>query len=221
MLNYLFVHGGNVSTNTWNQLTEKNDYPPGQQLGGKVWNSIIPLLHQQGHKTFTLTLKDEHDYSLSDHIDQVCQLIMDNKLEKVILVGHSYGGMVITGAASHLADKIALLVYIDAALPEPGQSLVEILNAAKYDPARVLGGSPKAYREKLQFDPDNLRSLAKAYILCTKSEFSAVTDIAKQKIINSKENWLYKELASSHIPMATMPNELAQLLVDFGKQLEN
>jgi hypothetical protein len=39
---FVFVHGGNMSTDTWNKLARRDDYPPGGKLGGKVWNTVIP-----------------------------------------------------------------------------------------------------------------------------------------------------------------------------------
>ena len=60
------------------------------------------------------------------HIDDVVQLIKYWDLEDVILVGHSYGGMVITGIADRATDRIGKIVYLDAANPRNGQSLVDV-----------------------------------------------------------------------------------------------
>lgn len=68
-------------------------------------------------------------HTLQDHIREVCNLITDKDLEKVILVGHSYAGMVITGVASTLPEKLSHLIYVDTAVPESEQSLFDILNA--------------------------------------------------------------------------------------------
>jgi pimeloyl-ACP methyl ester carboxylesterase len=63
---------------------------------------------------------------LDTHITDVVQLLFYEDLRDVILVGHSYGGMVITGVADRAADRIGQLVYLDAANPRNGQSLVDV-----------------------------------------------------------------------------------------------
>ncbi len=125
--------------------------------------------------------------------------------------------MVITGVAANMPERIRRLVYIDAAVPDPGQSLYDILNLGLSDTSSgrpLLPEPAPPYVEKLEFDPVKLQSLQKTYILCTKSEFLAVTRIAKEKIAAEKEGWTYLELPSSHVPMADMPDEFYNLLLD-------
>ncbi|MBN2479503.1 MAG: alpha/beta hydrolase [Parachlamydiales bacterium] len=215
MADYVLVHGGNLSTDTWNKLAKRNDYPSGEYLGGKVWDKVIAPLRKNSHRVFAPTLLDENNYDLSDHIEQICGLIKEHKLKDVILIGASYGGMVITGVAVKIKEKIALLVYLDAAFPDPGQSLFNILSSAKYDPKIVLEGFPKAYTEKLYYDPQKIESLSKVYIQCTESSFLSVTKLVKQKI-SKKKNWQFFELPTSHIPQATMSDKLIELFLYFG-----
>ena len=217
MANYVLVHGGNMSADTWNKLANRNDFPAGTYLGGKIWDNIIPSLKAQNHHVFSLTLKDASNYNLSVHVEQVCTLITKHDLKDIILVGHSYGGMIITGVADKMADRIRRLVYLDAALPEPGQSLSDILALAGLDPIAVVEGSHKAYVEKIQFDPQKIKSLSKTYILCTESEFACVTNLAKQKIAADSTEWSYIELPTSHVPMASMPDQFTQLLLEVGQ----
>ena len=213
--NYVLVHGGNLSTDTWNNLTKRNDYPPGGHMGGKIWDKTVAALKENSHQVFAPTLLDEHNFNLSDHIDQICELIAKHKLKNIILVGASYGGMVITGVANKIPNKISLLVYLDATLPDSGQSLFDILTDAKYDPKIVLEGCPKAYTEKIYYDPKKIEPLSKIYIQCTESSFLSVTKLVKQKI-SSKKNWQFFEFSTSHIPQATMPDKLIELLLSFG-----
>lgn len=215
MADYVLVHGGNMPTDAWNQLTKTNDYPPGGLLGGKIWDKASLALKAKGHRVFAPTLLDEHNFSLTDHIEQISTIIIEHKLKNVIFVGASYGGMVITGVADKLRDKIGLLVYLDAAYPNPGQSLFDVLTFANYEPKVVLEGFPKAYTEKLYFDPKKIKSLSKIYIQCTESSFLSVTKLVKQKIFKEK-NWQIFELPTSHIPQATMPDKLIELLLSFG-----
>ena len=217
MANYVLVQGGNMSTDTWNRLAKRNDYPPGGYLGSRYWDGTVSALTAQHHRVFAPALTDEHSSNLTGHIEQICSLITENDLNDVILVGHSYGGMVITGVADKLGDRIRRLVYIDAALPDPGQSLYDILNLGLFTKSffRAVLPEPVApYVEKLQFNPAKIQALPKTYILCTRSEFIDVTSIVKQKITTAQQGWTYIELPSSHVPMADMPDELYQLLMD-------
>jgi len=139
-------------------------------------------------------------------------------LQKVILVGHSYGGLVITGVAHQMPDRIQHLVYLDSAIPEPGQSLIEILNMVycSEDYAVVLPEPSPPYVEKLQYDPRRIENINKIYIRCTNSEFIDVTRLYKGKFEDEKGEWAYFEIPSSHIPMADLPEPFYKLLLDIG-----
>lgn len=194
-------------------------HTPDGTMGGRIWDPVVPELLAQHHQVFAPTLKDEHSTNLTGHIEQVCSIIAGNNLRDIILVGHSYGGMIITGVAAGMADRIRHLVYIDAAVPDPGQSLFDIIVSSGCDPLSFAGLEPAApYIEKLQFDAEKIKPLPKTYVLCTKSEFKSVTDSAKQKISAAKNEWYFVELPTSHVPMASMPEEIAQLLLDAAKK---
>jgi pimeloyl-ACP methyl ester carboxylesterase len=107
--------------------------------GGWCWQRVAPALVRAGHRVHALTLtgvgERSHQLSpsinLDTHIADVLSLIATEELSAPILVGHSYGGMVITGVADRLMAaheatpenaKIAKLVYVDAILPLPGES---------------------------------------------------------------------------------------------------
>ena len=175
-----------------------------------------------GHTTtdvFAPTLKDEYSSTLTEHIEQIGALIAENDLKDVILVGHSYGGMIITGVAAKMADRITRLVYVDAALPDPGQSLFDVIVSGGGDPLSVAGLEPAApYVEKLQFDAGKVKPLPKTYILCTESEFASVTHVAKKKIEAAGKEWAYFELPTSHVPMASMPEQFYQLLLETAEE---
>jgi len=214
---YVLIHGGNISTDTWNRLTKRNDYPSGGHLGNKYWDGTVAALRAHHHRVFAPELKDENICNLTGHIEQISTLIKKNDLGHIILTGHSYGGMVITGVADKMVDRIGRLVYVDAALPDPGQSLFDLLylglsSASCEKP--FLPEMAAAYMEKLQFDPEKLKPLPKTYLRCTNSEFKDVTRLAEQKITSEKHGWTYVELPSSHVPMADMPDAFYQLMLD-------
>ena len=114
MATYVLVHGGGH--------------------GGWCYQRVARLLRSAGHEVYTPTLtglgERSHllspDIDLDLHIRDVVAVLHYEDLDDVILVGHSYGGMVITGVADRAADRIGRVVYLDAANPENGQSLVDV-----------------------------------------------------------------------------------------------
>lgn len=101
--------------------------------GGWCWGPVATRLRAAGHAVYapTLTGLGERRHlisagiTLDTHIEDVVSLLFHDDLENVILVGHSYGGMVITGAADRSAERVSRLVYLDAAIPADGEALVD------------------------------------------------------------------------------------------------
>tara|TARA_B100000315_G_C14576903_1_gene588359 strand:- start:1181 stop:1894 length:714 start_codon:yes stop_codon:yes gene_type:complete len=99
--------------------------------GGWVWRKVAAPLRAKGHRVFTPTLtglgERAHlaslDVNLDTHIQDVIGLLEAEELTDVVLVGHSYAGVVITGVADKAAGRLSGLVYIDAFVPESGFSL--------------------------------------------------------------------------------------------------
>jgi pimeloyl-ACP methyl ester carboxylesterase len=131
MSTYVLVHGG--------------------AHGGWCYSRVAPILRAAGHEVFapTLTGLGERAHLLSPEIDldthirDVVAVLHYEDLRDVILVGHSYGGMVITGVADRAPDRIGHLVYLDAATPVNGESLAELaapLMAAARSRGRVVDG---------------------------------------------------------------------------------
>lgn len=131
MATYVLVHGG--------------------AHGGWCYQPVAALLRQAGHEVYTPTLTGlgERSHLLSPeidlelHIKDVTAVLEYEDLHDVYLVGHSYGGMVITGSADHSPDRVGNLVYLDAAVPSDGQSLADVspgqMRAAR-DAGRVVDG---------------------------------------------------------------------------------
>lgn len=114
MANYVLVHGAWGGAHTYGDVPER--------------------LRSAGHQVINCTLRglgtrqDElhPGITLSDHVDDVCQQVEQADFDRFILVGHSYGGMVITGIASRLGKRIDAICYIDAFWPDDDQSLWDI-----------------------------------------------------------------------------------------------
>lgn len=107
---------------------------PGGGHGGWCYQKVARMLRAEGHEVHALTLSGLAERShqlnpgidLHTHIQDVIGTLFYEDLRDVILVGHSYGGMVITGAADGAADRVSKVVYLDAANPVDGQSLVDV-----------------------------------------------------------------------------------------------
>ena len=99
--------------------------------GGWCWQRVAPLLRAAGHDVFTPTLTGlgerahllSPDVGLETHVTDVTALLACEDLAEVILVGHSYGGVVITGVADRALSRVGQLVFLDAAIPQNGESL--------------------------------------------------------------------------------------------------
>lgn len=102
--------------------------------GGWCYKLVARLLAAAGHEVHAPTLTGladrahllRPDTGLDTHIDDITQLLEFQDLSDVILVGHSYGGMVITGTADRARERIANLVYLDAAIPRDGEALLDV-----------------------------------------------------------------------------------------------
>lgn len=102
--------------------------------GGWCYQPVAKLLRAKGHEVYapSLTGLADREHLMSPGIDldmqitDIVKLLQYEDLKDVILVGHSYGGMVITGVADRATDRVGHIVYLDAAMPQNGQSLVDV-----------------------------------------------------------------------------------------------
>jgi len=103
--------------------------------GGWCYRPVAQLLRKAGHQVYTPTLTGlgERSHLMSPavnvdtHVQDIVNVFRWEELSDVVLAGHSYGGMVITGVADKVADKIRSLVYLDAFVPANGQSVFDFL----------------------------------------------------------------------------------------------
>ncbi|WP_437672637.1 alpha/beta fold hydrolase [Sorangium sp. So ce131] len=103
--------------------------------GAWCYKRVAAPLRARGHEVYTPTLTGLADRShlldgtvnVSTHIADIANLLRWEELTDVVLCGHSYGGMVITGVAGLVPDRIRSMVYVDAYLPEEGQNMLDMV----------------------------------------------------------------------------------------------
>ena len=113
--------------------------------GGWCWRRVVDLLEGQGHKVFAPTLtglcEKSHllskDITLRTHVDDIVNLVTWEGLKDICLVGHSYGGMPISVAAEALEGRIASFVFLDAFVPENGETPLDLVPPARADEIRA------------------------------------------------------------------------------------
>lgn len=216
----------------------------GSWHGGWCWSRVAALLREKGHFVFTPTLtgmgERKHlltaSVNMDTHITDIKELILAEELHDVVLVGHSYGGLIIAGVADQLPQRISRLVFLDVPILENGQTLLGILPQELQDitlklvkelgsgigippiPAtdaewvnRRLTLHPLASQQQ-PFRLTNVlgNGIFKTFISCTDPILFIMHDtIAKVK---NDPDWEYLELATGHEAMITEPVKLAELL---------
>ena len=121
----------------------------GATAGGWEWKSTGKFLTDDGHTVYRATLTglgermhlNSTDVDLQTHINDVVNLILFEDLHDVVLTGHSYGGMVITGVIDRIPERIRHVVYLDAAVPDDGMSIWDLFGGnGPQDPERFKDG---------------------------------------------------------------------------------
>lgn len=113
--------------------------------GGWCWVRVADRLRKAGHTVFTPTLtglgERSHllraDIDLTTHVTDVINVIKWEGLKDIVLCGHSYGGMVISGVADQMADAIRSIIFLDAFVPKNGEAAQDLTSAAVVEMARA------------------------------------------------------------------------------------
>jgi len=104
---------------------------PGAWTGGWVWEPTAAVLRSQGHQVLTPTLpgltagEDHTGISLQTHVDTITELVSRADRGPVVLVGHSYSGLIVGQVADRLSERVAHTVFVEAFLPHNGRSLLD------------------------------------------------------------------------------------------------
>ncbi len=113
--------------------------------GGWCWRRVSDRLERQGHKVFTPTLTGLGERShllraginVSTHITDVANVLKWEGLSDVVLCGHSYGGLVVSGVAEQMGPAIGSIVFLDAFVPENGDSMAALTSQAVRDNLKI------------------------------------------------------------------------------------
>lgn len=108
---------------------------PGSHHGGWYFAPLLPALRAAGHRVFPLTPTGVGDrrhltngaINLDTHVQDLVNLVEMENVDNAVLVGHSYGGMVITGGSSRLPGRVRAMVHLDGLLPQDGQRAWDLI----------------------------------------------------------------------------------------------
>jgi len=218
--------------------------------GSWMWARLAGILRAAGHEVFTPSLTGIGERShlaspkidLATHLADVLNVFKYEGLSEAILVGHSYGGMVITGVADQAADRIRALVYLDAFVPKDGEALVDLLSPEGR--AAILSGKgwkvpPRAPQMQGMSDPRELAWIegrrdfqprktftqplaltgrhlevpTRVYVFSSGYAPSSFAGFAEQA--RADTGWRYHELPTHHYPQISMPQETSEILLRY------
>ena len=215
----------------------------GSFQGGWIWKTVGNALIDAGHRVYRPTLEGSAErrlhlrasLTLADHGAELADLLFFEDLSEVVLVGTSIGGMVIAEAAWRVPNRVKRLIFIDALLPLPGESVATINGRPPYDqakivygsgaeatfgdlPAEVQGWARERYTPQLAAptdDPVDLRefwsrSWQVDVLCCTRSPLPPE---AHQRRAAERLHGSYSELDAGHYPMLSHPTELTEYLL--------
>jgi pimeloyl-ACP methyl ester carboxylesterase len=219
--------------------------------GGWCWRRVADLLQKQGHKVFapTLTGLGERAHllgpgiGLSTHIADVVNVFKYERLADVVLCGHSYGGMVISGVAEQVQPAIRSIVFLDAFMPENGEAIIDLTSAAVQEALRgarekgALGIPPRPAAAFGVNEKDRawVDAMCGPQPIATFSDPIALTGarerIGKKAYIRARSyenpgfdralartsgdpSWRVYEVPSGHDVMVDMPERLTEILLE-------
>jgi pimeloyl-ACP methyl ester carboxylesterase len=214
----------------------------GATAGGWEWKSTGKFLTDDGHTVYRATLtglgEREHlnspDVDLQTHINDVVNLILYEDLHDVVLTGHSYGGMVITGVIDRIPERIRHVIYLDAAVPDDGMSLWELFGSnGPQDPERFKDGfmqvpwvkpgtppphsvkhSVKCFSQPVSYKNPAALKLPVTYVAFIPKDKSAEerakTDKSWQRA--AARGWTIKTFPGTHVAMVEDPRGVATLI---------
>ena len=209
--------------------------------GSWAFRKVEALLREKGFNVYRpqLTGLGERvhlarpDIGLSTHIDDVVNTILFEDLHDVILMGHSYGGMVITGVADRVPDRIRRLVYVDAFVPNDGESVMSFGRARvdwlkpmikgdfivppwvkpKQPPPHDVPQPLKTFTEPIALKNKAALKLPATYILTVEAGKEAKDDDFWPHAQRARERgWPVLQLTADHNAQWSAPEALVEML---------
>lgn len=209
--------------------------------GGWEYKKIDSLLTAQGHKVYhpTMTGLGERvhlanpDINLTTHINDIVNVFRFDDLHDVILVGHSYGGMVISGVAEQVPDRIKQLIYLDAFVPNNGESLFMTMGPngdamtkphtkdgfvnyffgpTKPTPPTDVPQPLKTFTEPLPINNPAVPKIPTSYILMTQNNDVQKAGFAPFAARAKQRGWQILTLEGGHYAMRDQPANLVNVL---------
>jgi pimeloyl-ACP methyl ester carboxylesterase len=218
--------------------------------GGWCWRRVADLLTKAGHRVYAPTLTGLGERShlanagidLSTHVTDVVNVLKCERLDNVLLAGHSYGGFVVSGVAERMEGAIASVVFVDAFVPENGDTMAtsasprarHLIDEAVRKAEAMLAPVPAAVFQVNDADRAWVDALCMPQPLATFLERAALTGarerIAKKAYVRAKgydaphfdaalakvraiPSWRTYELPCGHDIMVDMPERLAEILL--------
>jgi pimeloyl-ACP methyl ester carboxylesterase len=207
--------------------------------GGWCWRRVSDLLEKKGHKVFAPTMTGLGERShliggkidLATHITDIVNVIKWENLSDVVLVGHSYGGVVISGVAEQMREAIGSIVFLDAFLPASGDSLAtkasQPVREAKPVSAAVFRVNEKdrawvdamctphplaTFTDKITVTGARDRIAKKAYVRA--KGYPSVPFDGFHEQLKTNTAWRVYELPCGHDAMVDMPDRLTEILIE-------
>ncbi|PST83613.1 alpha/beta hydrolase [Pedobacter yulinensis] len=187
-----------------------------------------PSLSGQGERVHLAS----KDIGLATHIKDVVNTILYEDLHNVVLMGHSYGGMVITGVADSIPDRIAKLIYLDAFAPNDGDNaftthgtaapaqvsgqdfMIPVWVKAGQRPPKDVPQATKTFLEPVRWRNPAALKLPATYILTVDPGKTAAADSFYPSSKRARERgWKVVEMSADHNPQMSAPERLAILLL--------
>lgn len=211
--------------------------------GGWCWRPVVDLLRREGHTVYAPTLTGcgerlhlaTAETNLQTHVNDILAMLHFEDISDMVLVGHSYAGIVISQVASEAAERVRSLIYLDAFLPAPGQSFADLIgqdlptnpNLAGLPPMLTVEDlgivEPKlqdfvndrltphplgALQQGVKFNPATLSAIPRAFIQSS-DLFTAEADKAA-----SLDFYVGRMNDAGHDIMLTHPAQLVQMILD-------
>jgi pimeloyl-ACP methyl ester carboxylesterase len=219
--------------------------------GGWCWRRVADLLQQRGHKVFTPTMTGlgershlvEAKVNLATHVTDIVNVIKWEKLNDIVLVGHSYGGVIISGVAEEMREAIGSIVFLDAFVPESGDSLAAKASQPVRESIAAAVEKGEAVMKPVSAAVFRVNEDDRAWVdaMCTPHPIATLTDkitltgarerIARKAYIRAKgypsgpfdagqerlkanAEWRVYELPCGHDAMIDMPEQLTEILLE-------